>query len=74
MNENNNSSQNSTAMLIAVFAAILILPWIFNEYLLKYYLAAWYYLIFAKLWVVYKLTSITIIAQNLDVIDRKSVV
>lgn len=68
MNENNNTSQNSNAILIAVFAAILILPWLINEYLIKYYVAGWYWIMYAKIWVLYKITSFSIVSDNLDTI------
>lgn len=66
MNENNNSSQTSNALMIAIFAGCLIIPWIINQYLLKYYIGAWYWLVYAKMWVLYKVTALSFVSEHLD--------
>ncbi|KDM90820.1 hypothetical protein EA58_13750 [Photobacterium galatheae] len=55
-------------MLIAIFAACLIAPWVINQYLLKYYVGAWYWLIYGKVWLLYKITSFPFVSENLDYI------
>lgn len=66
MNDNNNSSQTSTALLVAILAGMLIIPWVINQYLIKYYIGAWYWLIYAKMWVLYQITAFSFVSENLD--------
>ena len=66
MNENNNPSQNSVAIIIFVSFLGLLIPYIINEYVKEYYIYAWYWISYAKFSILYYFTSVDLIRDNLD--------
>lgn len=68
MNENNDSSSNSIAILLFICILGIILPFIINEYIKEYYVYAWYWVSYAKFTFLYKITEYNIVRENLEYI------